>query len=107
MEENVIKRFGDLTLMNACKNRFAPTIMMCQFYKFNQSFTINFAELDSIFDLYMYNMDDMEIEKNEYNIIFEGDAIVIETHFGNIECNHDDMRDLMKYVRENYIKVEN
>lgn len=100
MEENVIKRFGDLTLMNVCFKKTHTIIMICENDKFNNSVILELGELELIISLCHKNYHYLDVSTVDYNYSFAEDCIMIEHSFGQIEFPLETMENLVDYIRK-------
>lgn len=100
MKEYVLKRFGDLTLMNVHSINEPSDIMICEKDKYNESITLNVEELRALYHLYLKNMTYLIVESEDYKFTVECGGIVIESNFGEIQIDSMNLRDLIIYIKE-------
>lgn len=101
MNEDKIKRFGALTMMNIAIDEICSYVMICEKDKYNENIVLSIDELTIIDLLREFSFDFIKIiEMDNYTLYSGFDTIRLSFDFGMISIERKDFNEFIKYLNE-------
>lgn len=99
MNEDKIKRFGTLTMMNIAIDEICSYVMICEKDKYNENIVLSIDELTIIDLLRDFSFDFTKIiDMDKYTLYSGFDSIQLSFDFGMINIERKDFNDFIKYL---------
>ena len=101
MEDKVIGKFGNLTLVNVDSFDFPLNVIICEKDKYNECIILPAGLLDSLLNMCIYNEDYFSFESEQYSFSCENKCIKFSSPFANFSTEYENLAELCTFLDNN------